>query len=126
MSLKLRALRGDDIFPLLAILNKLDVVDELAAMFTGTAVSGENLKGLTKKQLEAKTEEIGTKVLANIAKKALINIASIRDDLNEFLASLAEKDVAEIKELSMLDYLNGVKAIFQDPQFKDFFTSISS
>ena len=126
MALKLRALRGDDIFPLLAILNKLDVVDELTAIFTGTAVSGTSLKGLTKKQLEAKTEEIGTKVLANLAKKALVNIASVREDLNEFIASLSEKDVAEIKELSMIDYLNSVKAIFKDPQFKDFFTSISS
>lgn len=126
MALKLRAMRGDDIFPLLAIFNKLDIADELTGMFTGSTANAEELKGLNKKQLEAKTSEIGTKVLASLAKKALTNIASIHDELNELLASLSGKEVAEIKEISMIDYLNGVKDIFKDPQFKDFFTSISS
>ncbi|MGX7200064.1 hypothetical protein [Enterococcus nangangensis] len=142
MALELRELKGDDIFPMLAIVGKLNMKDEFVNMFKkNTAVSNvipmdhlkkEPTKAELKKieELQAKkakeATERGIEAGAALLQKVLMNISTVKNDLNSFLADLSGKTVAEIQDLSLIEYTGTLIAFFKKPELADFFSSIAS
>jgi hypothetical protein len=126
--LKIRELRGDDLFPLLAIIGKLDIKDEVLAIISRNIDSDVvDTKKTTKATQEARTlaaQKRGAESTASLILKALQGIGSVRNDINSFLADLTETDVATIKQLKLKEYVALITQLFTHPDIKDFFSSL--
>lgn len=144
----MRELKGDDLFTLLGIVGKLDIKDEFIKMFEDNVDATPKVvpmdhkkkeptkKEPTKKELElqakakAKAEKEaqkrGMEVAANMLQKVLLNIKSIKPEINGLLADLTDKEVAEIQDLNLKDYTALLVAFFKKKELADFFSSIAS
>lgn len=121
MKFEMRELRGDDLFPLIHILGKLDITDDFVALYGNM----EKISG-TKEEVEKLLEERGMKVVARVLKKIMLNLQDIKGDLNAFLAELCGVKTEQIKELGLKDYTALVVSFFKKPELLDFFKSIAS
>ena len=143
MTLEMRELRGDDMFSLLAIIGKLDIRDDFVKVFETNVEASEKVvpmdhqaKKPTKKEQEAldkaakeaekAVQRRGMEAVANILQKVLLNIKTIKFEINEFLADLTGLTVQEITELGLKEYTGLIVAVFKKPERKDFFSSIAS
>ncbi|MDT2801941.1 hypothetical protein P7H56_06600 [Vagococcus lutrae] len=143
MTLEMRELKGDDLFTLLGIVGKLDIKDEFIKMFEDNVDATPKVvpmdhkkKEPTKKELElqakakAKAEKEaqkrGMEVAANMLQKVLLNIKSIKPEINGLLADLTDKEVAEIQDLNLKDYTALLVDFFKKKELADFFSSIAS
>ncbi|ACI00372.1 gp12 [Listeria phage P40] len=140
MDFEIRGLRGDDIFTLANILNKVNVVDDVVAFFSGNIdaekvrVIKEAQKGKQVKQkavdiaianfeTSAEQEKKGVEFTGILAKKILMNIGLVKPELNAFLSDVANVDVST---LSLVEYTSLIIKVFKSPDFIDFFQSIPS
>ncbi len=64
--------------------------------------------------------------IAGLIQKALLNIKSVKADLNSLLADLAGVGVKEIQALGASDYTKLVISLFKKHDFKEVFTSAAS
>lgn len=143
MAIEMRELRGDDMFSLLAIVGKLDIKDDFVEIFEKNVEESSKVvpmdhqeKKLTKKQQEAADKAAkeaekaiqrrGMQVMAGLLQKVMVNIKSIKPEINELLAELTGLTTAEIKELGLKEYTGLVVGFFQKTELKDFFSSIAS
>lgn len=140
--LKFREFRGDDIFLLLPFLAKLGITDEIVSVMNGAAVAPkvpvfdrpyEELNDeeksefdRAKKDQEVFLETRGQKIIAQLINKALLNLPSIRGDVNELIASATGKTAAEIGGLPLKAYLNVLIRFFSQPSILEAFTSAAS
>lgn len=122
MELKMRDLRGDDLFPLIHIIGKIDITDDFVEMFAAR----ETIKADNKEELERIIEERGYKVVARILKKIMLNLQVVKDDLNAFLADLCGVQTKQIEELGIIEKTELIKAFFKKPELLGFFKSIAS
>ena len=122
MELKMRELRGDDLFPLIHIIGKIDITDDFVEMFAAR----ETIKADNKEELERIIEERGYKVVARILKKIMLNLQVVKDDLNAFLAELCGVQLKQIEELGIIEKTELIKAFFKKPELLGFFKSIAS
>lgn len=122
MEFKMRELRGDDLFPLIHIIGKIDITDDFVEMFAAR----ETIKADNKEELERIIEERGYKVVARILKKIMLNLQVVKDDLNAFLADLCGVKTKQIEELGLIEKTELIKAFFKKPELLGFFKSIAS
>ena len=135
MTLEMRELKGDDLFTLLSIVGKLDIKDEFIKMFENNSNADkvvpmdrqkkEPTKAEKAKQ-EAEAEKRGMEVMANLLQKVLVNIGTIKKDINSLLADLTGQTVKDIQNLGLKEYTALVIAFFKKPELADFFSSIAS
>lgn len=113
--LEMRKLQGGDVFPILRLMGKLNLRDDVLELVSSN------------KQVNAKTAEDqeaqGVKMFANIVQKALDNIDLIDEDLNGLLARLADTEVDTIKSLPVDEYFDMVLDFFEKPELKNVFKS---
>lgn len=131
MELKMRELRGDDLFPLIHIIGKIDIVDDFIEMFSNReTINMDQFKDLSdvekKVALDKLLEERGYKVMGRILKKIMLNLMVVKDDLNAFLAELCGVQPTQIEELGLVEKTNLIKAFFKKPELLGFFKSIAS
>ncbi len=135
MTLEMRELKGDDLFTLLSIVGKLDIKDEFIKMFENNSNADKVVpmdhkkKEPTKAELakqEAEAEKRGMEVMANLLQKVLVNIGTIKKDINSLLADLTGQTVKDIQNLGLKEYTALVIAFFKKPELADFFSSIAS
>lgn len=135
MTLEMRELKGDDLFTLLSIIGKLDIKDEFMKMFEdNSSASKVVLMDKQKKEptkaekakLEAEAEKRGMEAMGNILQKVLMNIGTIKKDINSLLADLTGQTVKDIQNLNLKDYTALILAFFKKPELADFFSSIAS
>lgn len=135
MTLEMRELKGDDLFTLLSIVGKLDIKDEFIKMFENNsnadkvAPTDKQKKEPTKAEKakqEAEAEKRGMEVMANLLQKVLVNIGTIKKDINSLLADLTGQTVKDIQNLGLKEYTALVIAFFKKPELADFFSSIAS
>ena len=142
--LEMRELRGDDTFALLSIIGRLELRDELVALFEREVevapepiqLSDYQGKKPTKKQLEeaekqalelaAKRRKKGMEITADIIQLLLRNAKYARHEINEFLAELTGVTVAEIRDLGFIEYNKLFVDFFAKKELKDFLSSITS
>ena len=135
MTLEMRELKGDDLFTLLSIVGKTDIKDEFIKMFENNSNADkvvpmdhkkkEPTKAEKAKQ-EAEAEKRGMEVMANLLQKVLVNIGTIKKDINGLLADLTGQTVKDIQNLGLKEYTALVIAFFKKPELADFFSSIAS
>jgi len=142
--LKMRELKGDDLFTLLNIVGKLDIKDEFIKMFEENISSEEPkvkpqdhkkkepTKAEKKKELEQKrkkeieAQKRGMKVAANLLQKVLMNANKLKVEINDLLTDLTGQDLKVIQNLKLMTYTNLMIDFFKKEELKDFFTSIAS
>lgn len=135
MTLEMRELKGDDLFTLLSIVGKLDIKDEFIKMFENNSNADkvapmdkqkkEPTKAEKAKQ-ETEAEKRGMEVMANLLQKVLMNLGTIKKDINSLLADLTGQTVKDIQNLGLKEYTALVIAFFKKPELADFFSSIAS
>lgn len=113
--LKMRELRGDDLFTLLEIFAKLEIQDDIVEMFKGVDTEDMGV-------IEAR----GMALMTTLVSKLLKNISVVKVELNSFLGELTEKTAEEIGNLGLVSYGKLVKDFATKPELKDFFRSLSS
>jgi hypothetical protein len=116
--MKMRNLRGDDLFVLLPMIAKLDIKEELTALFDGSYASGAT----SKKQSEKEVQAIGIKAMTAIIQKALLNVHAIKGDLNAWLASLTGKKEDTIKNMPLVEYTGLVAEAIRNKEIREAFT----
>ena len=143
MTIEMRELRGDDLYTLLGILGKLDVKDDIVALFEKNIDQTAKIIPLDHKKKEPtkaeqkaikareKEEAIaakkrGMELTATVLQKVLFNIKTIRAEINDLLADLTDLDISEIRELGLKEYTGLIIGFFKKPELKDFFESIGS
>lgn len=142
MKFEMRELRGDDLFALLGIVSKLDMQDDIVALFNEstklmTKAEIDAIKKQHPSDLEAQKKALtevmeerltkrGYSTMAKLALKAMSNLSNIKDDLNGLFAELCSVKPKEIKELGLSDYTALVVSFFKKPELLDFFKSIAS
>lgn len=113
--LEMRALKADDLFVMMPIIGKLNIKDDVVAMFQG---------GLSD---EGDNEEVaGMKVMTTLIQTVMTNIPYVKSELNSLLGDLTGKTEKEIGELDFGTYTNLIIDFFKKPELGDFFKSIAS
>ena len=115
MEFELRELKGSDIFRVSGIIGKLDIKDELVAIFKG----GEDDKS-------DDVEGRGMEIIAGLAQSIMVKLPEVEKDLNAFLADLAGMKLKEIQDLSLTDYMALLQAFVKKEELLSFFKSITS
>lgn len=121
MKFELRTLSATDIFPMCNILSKIGVrefknclqSEEVKKMFSG----GKPTKG--------NEVAVGVTVMFEIGNVILSNISRCEADIYNFLASVANVTVDEIKSLSMGEFVELIFEVVKKPEFDDFFKVVS-
>lgn len=139
----MRELRGDDLFTLLAIVGKLDIKDEFVKMFERNISATSNVvpmdhkdKEPTKAELakikkakdkaEKEAQKRGIEMGASMLQKVLINLKTVKPEVNALLSELTGLEINKIHELGLKDYTSLVVGFFKKPELTDFFESIAS
>lgn len=113
--LEMRALKADDLFVMMPIIGKLNIKDDVVAMFQG---------GLSD---EGDSEEVaGMKVMTTLIQTVMTNIPYVKNELNSLLGDLTGKTEKEIGDLDFGTYTNLIISFFKKPELGDFFKSIAS
>lgn len=124
-TLTLRELRGDDVFVVLELVNKLDLIDPVQSLLSGKKKQ-EIIESLKLNEEEKVGEkEIGFEILLEISKLAIKRIPKAKKDINIFLAELAETNVEEIETLPLKVYVGLLKDFFRHPDLKELYKSLS-
>lgn len=116
MSLEMRELKASDIFPILKLLGKLNLKEEILAI-----VESNNMANVDNENAAIAQ---GMAMFAGLAQKVLDNIDVVEDDINSLLANLTGKDVKEIGDLSLKSYAELIFDFFDKPELTDFFEYI--
>lgn len=133
MTLEMRELRGDDLFPVLAIVGKLDVKDEIIEVFSKDdaviQLADHKDKKKTKKEqaeFEEKVKGRGVAMMAGILQKVLVNLNKVKPEVNAFLADLCGVPVKQIQGLGLTEYTGLIKDFVKKEELKDFLSSIAN
>jgi len=114
MEINMRELNAGDLFPVLSIIGKLEIKDELASALATSQQAGLN------------DEERGVQIMAGVLQGVLKNIDKVHYDLNDFLANISVNDLGNLDELSLGDYTELIIAFFKKPELGAFFKSLGS
>lgn len=121
--MEMRELNGGDLFVLLAIVGKLDVKDEIVALFGADKVDATQMDEAA---VEALVEQRGAGIIATLIQKSMVHLVNIKTDINALLADLTGATIEEIEKLGLAEYTNLLVSFFKKKELKDFFTCIAS
>lgn len=141
--LELRTLSGGEVFPILEIVDKLGLLDQIESIIediqTDTKVlqdtlteelikDGTPLEDITTELLnqDPRAKELGMKVGVKIGKIVVKRIPLAQKEINELLAKLTGTSQKEIKEISIGEYIRLVMDFFKKPELKELFGQVSS
>lgn len=128
MTLEMRELQGQDLFTVLGIVGKLDIKDNLVALFEEQdekkVVPMDHKKAKpTKAEAEAKQDKVkqrGMRIVAELIQTTLLNLGKVKGDINSLFADLTGKSVKEIEQLNLADYGALLTAFFKKPELRGF------
>lgn len=131
----MRPLMADDIFQVLALIEKLDLVDTLKDLFKGELrdkiISNYKKDGKNKNDKKEKekseqliNESIGFDIMVELGGLAVRRIPMAKQEINDLLASLTDKTPEEIGQLPIATYIGLVKDFFTHQDFKELSTAL--
>ena len=85
-----------------------------------TCFDNENVKVLIKQE-KVNTEALGFSIVFDIASIIITNIPKAEKEIQNFLASVADMSISEIKDLSFAEYGEMIMEVVTKDDFKDFF-----
>lgn len=118
----LRALKADDLFMVLRIINKIGL-SELKKCFDGETVR-KAIADAGKEQESDLAAAVGMQIMVDVAALVVERLPECRKELYQFLASLSEMKEQEIAELPMGTFAGMVMETIQKEEFADFFTQV--
>lgn len=127
----MRPLMADDIFQVLALIEKLDLVDTLKDLFKGELrdkiISNYKNDGKNKNDKKEKSEQlinesVGFDIMVELGGLAVRRIPMAKQEINDLLASLTGKTPEEIGQLPIAIYIGLVKDFFTHNDFKELST----
>lgn len=141
--LELRMLSGGEVFPVLEIVDKLGLLDQVEMIITDIQNDTKELQDVLVKELtDAGTplEEITTdmlnddprasalnqKVAVKIGKIVVRKIPLAEKEINDLLGKLTNTSASEVKKLPISEYIRLVMDFFKKPELKDLFAQVSS
>lgn len=80
----------------------------------------ENVKALIKQE-KVNTEALGFSIVFDIADIIIANIPKAEKEIQNFLASVADMSISEVKDLSFAEYGEMIMEVVTKDDFKDFF-----
>ena len=134
MDFELRELKSTDIFPMFKIMGKIGFKD-LKERLTQERI--KDITGMMKQNAAEDSADpaentddmvtyVGFNVIMEVADILLSNLPKCEEEIYSFVGSVAGLKVAEVKDLSMVDFTKAIIAILQKEEFKDFFKVVSS
>jgi hypothetical protein len=126
MTLTMRELKGDDLFPMLAIVGKLNIKDDLVKIFERNIAESSEMDVDKLIEAEALAQKRGMEAMASLLQTLIMNLGVVKKDINKFLASLCEVPVKDIEALGLIEYTGLIKDFFKKKELADFFSSIAS
>ena len=127
----MRPLMADDIFQVLALIEKLDLVDTLKDLFKGELrdkiISNYKKDEKNKNDKKEKSEQlinesVGFDIMVELGGLAVRRIPMAKQEINDLLASLTGKTAEEIGQLPIAIYIGLVKDFFTHNDFKELST----
>lgn len=120
MKFELRTLSATDIFPMCNILSKIGIKE-----FRNCLQSEEVKKMISGNKGKGNEFAVGISVMFEVGNVILSNISKCENDLYNFLASVANVTVDDIKSLSMGEFVELIIEVVKKPEFADFFKVVS-
>lgn len=120
MNFELRTLCASDIFPMVAILNKIGFKDIKSVFLDSRKEIQKQNEGK-----EANYEEAGISIVFDCASVILGNLPSCEKEIFSFLASVTGKDVSEIRMLPLDLFAELIIAVLSKEEFSSFFSVVS-
>jgi hypothetical protein len=103
-------LKGKCFFPLVKLINKLDIKDDLKNLMV-------DVTGKTEEEKNLATNEKGLDFMFLIVSK----LAIAEREATEFIAVYMEKPAEDVLEMDILDIAEVLKNLFMDKRFQAFF-----
>lgn len=124
---------ADDIFQVLELIEKLDLVDTLKDLFKGELrdkiisnykkdEKNKNDKKEKEKSEQLINESVGFDIMVELGGLAVRRIPMAKQEINDLLASLTGKTAEEIGQLPIAIYIGLVKDFFTHNDFKELST----
>lgn len=127
--LELRPLYGDDIFVVMELVNKLDLIEPIKELLSGEMreqiiqMMVENTDEQNKTEVDV--EAVGFEIILQISELAIKRIPKAKNEINSFLADLTNSDVETIRKLSIVHYMGLIKDFFGHPDLKELLDSLA-
>lgn len=118
----LRALKADDLFMVLRIINKIGL-SELKKCFDGETVR-KAIADAGKEQESDLAAAVGMQIMVDVAALVVGRLPECRTELYQFLASLSGMKEKEIADLPIGTFAGMVMETIQKEEFADFFTQV--
>ena len=122
MDFEFRKLKSSDLFPMMKIMGKVGInefKDKISPEALGQMISG----GKDKNGVDT-ANIVGFSILLDVVDVLANNLPKCEKDIYSFLASVSNLSVKEIAELPPADFAKMIIALFQNEDFRDFFTVV--
>lgn len=121
--LELRALKGDDIFVVFELVDKLELIDPLSELMKGNM--RKEIIAVAEGEAEEQTDSsIGLEVVIKLAKVAMRNIPKAKVEINNLLGDLTGTDAQTVANLPVKDYFELVKDFFMHNDLQELLESV--
>lgn len=121
--LELRALKGDDIFVVFELVDKLELIDPLSELMKGNM--RKEIIAVAEGEAEEQTDSsIGLEVVIKLAKVAMRNIPKAKVEINNLLGNLTGTDAQTVANLPVKDYFELVKDFFMHNDLQELLESV--
>lgn len=121
--LELRALKGDDIFVVFELVDKLELIDPLSELMKGNM--RKEIIAVAEGEAEEQTDSsIGLEVVIKLAKIAMRNIPKAKVEINNLLGDLTGTDAQTVANLPVKDYFELVKDFFMHNDLQELLESV--
>lgn len=118
----LRALKADDMFMMLKIINKIGI-KEVKECFNSPEVK-KAISGAAAGLDDSEVASVGVQVAMEIASLVISHLPDCKNEIYQFLSSLADMSAEEIADLPMGTFVEMIVDVFKKEEFKDFFQHV--
>lgn len=125
MEYTMRSLKGDDLFLVVKIINKIGF-REIKKCFESNEVKNA-IRSLAKggDAENADISSVGVTVMFELVSTIMEHLPDCKSDIYQLLATLSGKTEKEIAELPMLDFVDMVTEVLKAKEFTDFFQRLT-
>ena len=123
MEYEMRNLQATDIFSVVKILNGIGLKNIKEAI--DFKEINKIRKGMTEKNADVITSQVGLNVVMSIATIVLENLPKIENDLYNFIGSVIGIKTKDVAKMDMGEFMDVLITIIKKEEFKDFFKRAS-
>ena len=117
--LTLRPLRGDDVFAVFELVDKLELIEPLTDLVKGNL--RETFLELANDEKDGQDADVavGMEIVLKLSKIAVKNVPKARTEINDLLGDLTGTDAQTVANLPIKDYFELVTAFFKHNDLRE-------